>query len=103
MMNVKNEEISTQIDLKDNIALYENLLIQEGLDFDTLWQLANCHYLEGNFLRSLNCYLKLLSFEPENARIWNKMAVVFIRLGETKAAVDMSRIAYRMINKQYCE
>ncbi|MHA1243558.1 MAG: tetratricopeptide repeat protein [Candidatus Heimdallarchaeota archaeon] len=103
MMNIKNKEISTQINLKDTIALCENSLIQEGLNIDTLWQLADCHYLEGNFLRALNCYLKLLSFEPENARIWNKLAVVFIRLGETKAAVDMSRIAYRMINNQYFE
>ena len=61
MMNVKNEEISDQINLKDEITFYENSLIQDGVDYDTLWQLADCHYLEGNFLRALNCYLKLLS------------------------------------------
>ncbi|MHA1126511.1 MAG: hypothetical protein ACTSO7_15630 [Candidatus Heimdallarchaeota archaeon] len=49
MMNVKNEEISTQIDLKDTITLCENSLIQDGLNIDTLWRLADCHYLEGNF------------------------------------------------------
>ena len=101
MMNVKNKEISTQNNLKDTIALCEHSLIQEGLCVDTLWRLANCHYLDGNYLRALNCYLRLLSFEPENARIWNKMAIVFIKLGETKAAVDMSRIAHKMINIQY--
>ena len=101
MMNVKNKEVSSRVDLQNDIDFCENMLVQEGMNFDTLWYLAECHYLEGNFMRALNCYLKLLSFEPENARIWNKMAVVFIRLGETKAAIDMSRIAYRLINKQY--
>ena len=101
MMNIRNEEVSPRVNLKNDIDFYENLLINEGMDFDTLWRLADCHYLEGNYMRSLNCYLKLLSFQPENARIWNKMAVIFIRLGETKAAIDMSRIAHRLINKQF--
>ena len=48
----------------------------------------------------MSCYLKLLSFELENARTWNKLAVIFIKLEEHKSAIELSRIAHRLICKE---
>jgi Flp pilus assembly protein TadD len=78
----------------------EKKIVESGDSNSLVKKLADAHYKEGNYLRALSCYLKLLSSDPENARIWNKLAVIFIKLEEHKSAVELSRIAHRMISKE---
>ncbi len=75
----------------------EQNLILNNTNSELLIQLAQEHFDTGNYLRSLNYFFRALSFEPENARIWNKLAVIFIKLENFSVAMNLSRIAYRLI------
>ncbi|MHA1154762.1 MAG: tetratricopeptide repeat protein [Candidatus Heimdallarchaeota archaeon] len=88
--SIKNQKI---IDLEQNLIL-------DDTNSDLLKQLGQEHFDTGNYLRALNCFFKALSFEPKDASIWNKLAVVFIKLGNFSTAIDLSRIAYRLINQE---
>lgn len=101
-MTIKIDKLKPNFTTTKNkkIIKLEQSLILNNTDSGLLKQLAQEHFDTGNYLRSLNCFLKALSFEPENARIWNKLAVVFIKLGNFSAAMDLSRIAYRLINQE---
>ncbi|NHJ84237.1 MAG: tetratricopeptide repeat protein [Asgard group archaeon] len=99
-MNIKTE-VKNEFELKYKIdALEQQLMEGNNNPEKQLRKLAEFLFLDGNYLRALSCYLKLLSFNPTNARIWNKLAVIFLKLGEKQAAIDMSRIAFRLINRQ---
>ncbi|NHJ32211.1 MAG: tetratricopeptide repeat protein [Asgard group archaeon] len=101
-MNINSSKILIKQDYKQTslIEELEKSIIDNGDSSTLVRKLAEAHFNEGNYLRSLSCYLKLLSFEPENARIWNKLAVIFIKLEEHKSAVELSRIAHRLISKE---
>ena len=81
------------------IDLEQSLILDEA-NSDLIKELAQEHFDTGNYLRALNCFFKVLSFEPDNPRIWNKLAVVFIKLGNFNSAMDFSRIAYRLISQE---
>lgn len=102
MMNTKSDlmEFPKEIQVTPKSHKLEEEIIEHGESKELTKKLAECHFKEGNYLRALNLYLKILTYEPENARIWNKLAVTFIKLEEFDLATDMSRIAFRMINKK---
>ncbi len=101
-MNANSSKVEMYQEYKHSsiIEELEKSIVEKGESSRLIKKLAEAHYKEGNYLRSLSCYLKLLSFEPENARIWNKLAVIFIKLEEHKAAIELSRIAHRLICKE---
>ena len=99
-LNTENIENKFPASRNEKITKLEQALLLEECDPNILKNLADQHFKTGNYLRALNCYLKLLSFEPENAFTWNKIAVVFIKIGKFSSAMDMSRIAFRLINKE---
>ena len=91
-MNANSGKIGIFQEYKQS-SLIEDLekrIVEKGDSSRLIKKLAEAHFKEGNYLRSLSCYLKLLSYEPENARIWNKLAVIFIKLEEHKSAVELS-------------
>ncbi len=101
-MTVKTDNLKLDFTIIRNqkiIELEQNLILDDT-NSDLLLQLAQEHFDIGNYLRALNCFFKALSFEPENGRIWNKLAVVFIKLGNFSAAMNLSRIAYRLITQE---
>ena len=81
-MNVNSSKVESSQSYKQNslIEELEKNIVEKGDCSSLTRKLAEAHFKEGNYLRALSCYLKLLSFEPENARIWNKLAVIFIKL-----------------------
>ena len=108
-MTLESKEIDTNSMPRENctIKTLEQTLLLEQKNIQTLKDLANQYFSIGNFHRALNCYLRLLAFEPENAKIWNKIAVTFLKLGKYQAAMEMSRVAYHLItknqeNSSYC-
>ena len=100
-MTFESEKINANTSPQENctIKTMEQRLLLEQRNLQILKELANQHFSNGNFYRALNYYMRLLSFEPHNARIWNKIAVVFLKLGKNQAAMEMSRVAYRLITK----
>ncbi|HUT80872.1 MAG TPA: hypothetical protein VMZ29_06695 [Candidatus Bathyarchaeia archaeon] len=100
MLNVKTEELEILQDnhLKSRAVLLEKKIITNGENKNLIKELAAKHYEEGNYLRALSCYIKLLEYEPRNAKNWNRIAVIFIRLEKYKTAIEFSKIAYRLIN-----
>ena len=102
MLNIKeeNKEIYNEFSYNPQIIELETKIQAVGDCRALIKKLADHHFNDGNYLRSLSCYLKLLSFDPQNARIWNKLAVVFIKLEDFKSAMELSRIAHRLINKE---
>ncbi|MGC9778159.1 MAG: tetratricopeptide repeat protein [Candidatus Heimdallarchaeota archaeon] len=102
MLNIKNEneEIYREYSYNSQIVELETKIQSKSNCKSLIKELADNHYKEGNYHRALSCYLKLLSFEPQNARVWNKLAVVFLRLEDYKTAMELSRIAHRLINKE---
>ena len=102
MLNIKNEneEICRKYSYNSQIIELETKIQSNSNCKALIKELADNHYKEGNYLRALSCYLKLLSFEPQNARVWNKLAVVFLRLEDYKSTIELSRIAHRLINKE---
>ncbi len=100
MLNVNTDELNTSQDkqLKLHTDILEKKLIAYGENKNLIQDLAGKHFEEGNYNRALCCYFKLLEFEPRNARFWNKIAVIFIKLERFKTATEFSKIAYRMIN-----
>ena len=101
-MNANSSKVEMLQEYKQSSVIeeLEKRIVEKGDNNRLVKKLAEAHYKEGNYLRALSCYLNLLSFEPENARIWNKLAVIFIKLEEHKAAVELSRIAHRLICKE---
>jgi Flp pilus assembly protein TadD len=101
-MNVNSSKADLYQEYKQTsqIEELEKRLVESGDNSSLIKKLADAHFREGNYLRALSCYLKLLSFDPENARTWNKLAVIFIKLEEHKSAVELSRIAHRLICKE---
>ena len=99
-LNTENLEAKFSVVKNEEVTKLEQALLFGECNPNILKNLAEQHFESANYLRALSCYLKLLSFEPENARIWNKIAVVFIKIGNFSSAIDMSRIAYRLINKE---
>ncbi|MBK5114754.1 MAG: tetratricopeptide repeat protein [Candidatus Heimdallarchaeota archaeon] len=101
-MNVNSSKADLYQEYKQTsqIEELEKRLVENGDNSSLIKKLADAHFREGNYLRALSCYLKLLSFDPENARTWNKLAVIFIKLEEHKSAVELSRIAHRLICKE---
>lgn len=57
----------------------------------------------GNFWQSFNYFMTLLTIDHRNAFIWNKLAIIFIKLGKFEAAMEMSRIVYKLINCESTE
>ena len=102
MLNIKEEkkEICSEYNYNPQIVELETKIQTVGDCKSLIKELADNHFSEGNYLRALSCYLKLLSFEPQDARTWNKLAVVFIKLEDFKSAMELSRIAHRLINKE---
>ena len=102
-MNLKNESINILQENKneDQTNFFEKQL-QENSDNISLWlSLADSYFKKEKYARALSCYMKILSYEPKNAFIWNKIAVVFLKMGENKSAIDISRIAFQMINNYF--
>ncbi len=101
-MNVNSSkvEVSLEYTQTSQIEELEKNIVENGDSSSLIKKLAEVHFKEGNYLRALSCYLKLLSFDPENARTWNKLAVIFIKLEEHKSAIELSRIAHRLICKE---
>jgi len=101
-MNVNSSKVEISLEYKQTsqIEELEKRIVENGDCSPSIKKLADAHFKEGNYLRALSCYLKLLSFDPENARIWNKLAVIFIKLEEHKSAIELSRIAHRLICKE---
>ncbi|NHJ39611.1 MAG: tetratricopeptide repeat protein [Asgard group archaeon] len=87
---------------EDNLSIIdlERKIIIEGESKELLENLADGYYKKERFKRALNYYLKLLAYEAENAHIWNKLAVTFLKLEMFDQAIEMSKIAYRLINKK---
>lgn len=101
-MTLKTDKLKHDFTIIRNqkiIELEQNLILDDT-NSDLIKQLGQEHFDTGNYLRALNCFFKALSFEPENPSIWNKLAVVFIKLGNFNSAKDFSRIAYRLINQE---
>ena len=100
-MTFESEKTDATSLLQENctIKTLEQMLLLEQKDLQILKELANQHFSNGNFYRALNYYMRLLSFEPNNASIWNKIAVVFLKLGRNQAAMEMSRVAYHLVTK----
>lgn len=101
-MNVNSSKVEVCLEYKQTsqIEELEKNIVENGDSSLLIKKLADAHLKEGNYLRALSCYLKLLSFDPENARTWNKLAVIFIKLEEHKSAIELSRIAHRLICKE---
>ncbi len=101
-MNANSSKVEVSLEYKQTsqIEELERSIVENGDSSRLVKKLAEVHYKEGNYLRALSCYLKLLSFDPENARVWNKLAVIFIKLEEHKSAIELSRIAHRLICKE---
>ena len=102
-MNTQIRKIYHEHLLTSNTKELEQEIIKHGVSSELLSSLADSLFGDGNYLRALSCYIKLLSLEPENARVWNKLAVTFIKLNEFNTAVEMSRIAHTLINKEISE
>ncbi len=101
-MNVNSSKVEVCLEYKQTsqIEELEKNIVENGECNSLIKKLADVHFKEGNYLRAMSCYLKLLSFDPENARTWNKLAVIFIKLEEHKSAIELSRIAHRLICKE---
>ena len=101
-MNVNSSKVEVCQEYKQTsqIEELEKNIVENGECSSSIRKLADVHFKEGNYLRALSCYLKLLSFDPENARTWNKLAVIFLKLEEHKSAIELSRIAHRLICKE---
>ena len=101
-MNVNSSKVEVSLEYKktSQIEELEKSIVENGECSSLIKKLADVHFKEGNYLRAMSCYLKLLSFDPENARTWNKLAVIFIKLEEHKSAIELSRIAHRLICKE---
>ena len=101
-MNVNSSKVEVCLEYKQTsqIEELEKNIVENGECSSLIKKLAAVHFKEGNYLRAMSCYLKLLSFDPENARTWNKLAVIFIKLEEHKSAIELSRIAHRLICKE---
>jgi len=105
MLNITTGEVEPNQNYPLDLSAkeLEIKIIKDGESLELIRELADSHYREGNYLRALVCYTKLLSFEPGNARVWNKIAVIFIRLNEPTSAIALSRIAHRLITKEMTE
>lgn len=66
--------------------------------FVSLYETGVNYLNSGNYWQSLNYFITLLSFNPRNAYIWNKIAVIFLKLEKFESAMEISRIAYWLIN-----
>lgn len=101
-MTFKTDELKLDFTTIRNqkIIDLEQSLILDDANSDLHKQLAQEYFDTGNYLRALNGFFKVLSFEPGNAKTWNKLAVVFIKLGYFSSAMDFSKIAYRLINQE---
>ncbi|NHJ47040.1 MAG: tetratricopeptide repeat protein [Asgard group archaeon] len=87
-------------DQEASIRTLEDKLLDQGESKELLFTLAEIYYQNKQFTRALNYYLKLLPYDPGNARFWNKVAVIFLRLKKYEEAIDISRIAHRLIDKE---
>ncbi|MFW9922980.1 MAG: tetratricopeptide repeat protein [Candidatus Thorarchaeota archaeon] len=94
-----NDQLKYSNTINDRLIEYFNLC-SDGEVIQSLTQYANEYFQDKKYLKAVGCYLKLLSYNPQNARIWNKLAVCFIQLGEYKTAEEMSRIAFKLINEE---
>ena len=76
-MNVNSSKVELFEGYKQTLQIeeLEKRIVERGDNSLLVKKLADAHFKEGNYLRALSCYLKLLSFNPENARTWNKLAV----------------------------
>lgn len=92
-----NDELKFEKNVSNLLLEHSNIKGENSRD---LTDIAEIYFQEKNFLKALSCYLTLLTNNPHNARIWNKLAICFIKLGEYKTAEEMSRIAYKLINKE---
>ncbi|MBN1330528.1 MAG: hypothetical protein JXA54_13725 [Candidatus Heimdallarchaeota archaeon] len=103
MLNAKIEDLDLPQDkqLDNGTIALENRITTFGENKNFIKELAARHFEEGNHYRALSCYFKLLEFEPRNAKIWNKIAVIFIKLENFETAIEFSKIAYRLINNDY--
>ncbi|NHK31830.1 MAG: tetratricopeptide repeat protein [Asgard group archaeon] len=91
-------ELPPQTNKNPSISNLERKIILEGENKELLQKLAEEYYRKEQFSRALNYYLKLLAYESKNARIWNKLAVIFLKMEMYEQAIEMSKIAYRIIN-----
>jgi Flp pilus assembly protein TadD len=98
MMNTRSSNLNQEIILSSSTSNIEKKIIENGESNALIRELADGHFQESNFLRALSCYIKLLSLEPNNPRVWNKLAITFIKLEEFNTAIEMSRIAHKLIN-----
>lgn len=96
-----NDELKFERNTIGLLAKHFNFSKEENSH--NLTEIAEMNFQEKNYLKALNYYLKILTYNPYNARIWNKIAVCFIQLGEFRTAEEMSRIAFKLINKEACD
>jgi Flp pilus assembly protein TadD len=91
--------------MNQKISVYdlEDLLILTGESKELLLLLAETCYNKNLFSRAVNYYFKLLSYEPDNPRFWNKIAVSFLQLKKIEQAIEISKIAYRLIDREMNE
>lgn len=71
--------------------------------FISLFESGNNYLNSGNYWQSFGYFMTLLSIDPRNAFIWNKLAIIFIKLEKYDTAIEMSRIAYKLINCESTE
>jgi tetratricopeptide (TPR) repeat protein len=91
-------ELPQQNNKNPSINNLERKILLEGENKELLLKIAEEYYSKEQFSRALIYYLKLLAYESTNARIWNKLAVIFLKMEMYDQAIEISKIAYRLIN-----
>ena len=79
---VNNKNMKENSVLNQEILELENKIFENCNDLSTLRNLAQKYFESDFYIRSMAIYFKLLAAEPKNAFIWNKLAVIFLKLGE---------------------
>ncbi|NHJ03306.1 MAG: hypothetical protein EAX90_00625 [Candidatus Heimdallarchaeota archaeon] len=104
MLKIKEEEYldDSLQDITRNESNLEKLSTNKEY-FISLFESGNNYLNSGNYWKSFSNFMTLLYIDPQNAFIWNKLAIVFIKLEKFDTAMAISRIAYKLINCESTE
>ena len=75
-------------DLPGAVRAYQELLIQNGPDADTCFQLANAHFAANELAAAATRFRQAVELEPDYTEAWNNLGNVLALLGQHADAVE---------------